>query len=219
MISSNNIYQEIQNITSKLIQCSLCNEQNFPSQQNSSGNKVIISYSNMQDFSIALRNIPYKDIYQELDKNKNYNFKMLDGALIQLLYSYQKNKLISHRLAFFPSPDLESFHNEPEIYEEDEIYADIIAKDILPTPIRFDYDPKSFKEIDHPKSHLTLGQFKNCRIPVSSPITPNVFMKFILQNFYHTAFKRHESELSFPKTLFDNTITAQEKEILHIAIE
>ena len=44
-------------------------------------------------------------------------------------------------------------------------------------------------------------------------------MKFILQNFYHTAFKRHESELSFPKTLFNNTITAQEKEILHIAIE
>lgn len=219
MIGYRKIYQEIQNITSKLIELGLCDERNFPSQQSSSGNQIIISYANMQDLSIALRNIPYKDIYEEFDKKKNYNFKMLDGALIQLLYTYKKKILISHRLAFFPSPFLESFQNEPEIYEDDEIYADIIAKDILPTPIRFDYDPKNFQEIDHPKSHVTLGQFKNCRIPVSSPLTPNVFMTFILRNFYHTAFKKYEQKLNFQTNLFDKTITEKEQHLLHIAIQ
>ncbi|BAQ65433.1 DUF2290 domain-containing protein [Geminocystis sp. NIES-3709] len=219
MITCNNIFKEVQNITSKLIEVGLCDDQNYPSQQKASNNQIIIGYSNMLDLSIALKNISYQYIYEELNKHRNFNFKLLDGALIQILYTFQNNQLISHRLAFFPSPFLESFHNEPEIYEDDEIYADIIAKDILPTPIRFDYDPKNFSEIYHPKCHLTLGQFKNCRIPVSSPLTPNVFMKFILQNFYNTAFIKYQQTLNFETNLFPSTITKTEEQLIHISIK
>ena len=144
---------------------------------------------------------------------------MIDGALIQLLYTYENSNLISHRLAFFPSPDdLKAFQNEPEIYEEEEIYADIISKNILPVPIRFDYDPKNYKEIDHPQCHLTLGQFKNCRIPVSSPITPLTFMSLILRNFYNTAFKKFTDKFPSSQNLFPETITDAEKKLLHINI-
>ncbi|RCJ19216.1 hypothetical protein A6S26_27535 [Nostoc sp. ATCC 43529] len=117
-----------------------------------------------------------------------------------------------------PSPSLEVFQNEPELYEDDEIYADIIAKNILPVPIRFDYDPDNYKEIDHPKCHLTLGQFKNCRIPVCSPITPSTFISFILRSFYNTAFREFTSELTFSSNLFSETISITEKKLLHIAI-
>jgi len=172
----------------------------------------------MRDLSVVLRNVEYTEVYQELDNSENYNVKMIDGALLQLLYTYKNSNLSSHRLAFFPSPFLHDFQNEPEIYEEDEIYADIIAKNILPVPVRFDYDPDNYEELDHPKCHLTLGQFKNCRIPVCSPITPSVFIAFMLHSFYNTAFKKFTYDLNFSSNLFDYAIAPTEKKIIHLAI-
>ena len=218
MINHQDILNDIQNMTTQLIRVGLSVQQNFPSCKSLPNQVYEVTYANMQDLSIVLKNRKYEEIYDELESNKNFNIKMIDGALIQLLYKYQKKTLISHRLAFFPSPYLESFQNEPEIYEDDEIYSDILEKNIMAVPIRFDYDPNNFKEIDHPKCHLTLGQFKNCRIPVSSPITPSLFISFILRNFYNTAFQKFSNELIFQDALFDETITNVEKKLLHLAI-
>ncbi|MEG4204850.1 DUF2290 domain-containing protein [Microcoleus sp. Pol7_A1] len=219
MTSPQEICQEIEEITGKLISIGLSVKQNFPSCTPTGKGSYKIAYSKMQDLSIVLKNVDYKEMYEELDRNDNYNVKMIDGALIQLMYTYENFSLISHRLAFFPSPFLEDFQNDPEIYENDQLYADIIAKNILPVPIRFDYDPDNHQELDHPKSHLTLGQFKNCRIPVCSPIAPSTFISFIVRSFYNTAFKKFTAQLTFSSKLFDKTITSGEKKILHIAIE
>jgi hypothetical protein len=221
MTNNKDIYKQIETITQKLISVGLSVSQNFPSQVSSPSEQGImdrISYSGMKDLAITLKNIEYAEVYKELDKNQDYNVKMIDGALLQFLYTYRNSELISHRLAFFPSPFLHDFQNEPEIYETDEIYADIIAKNILPVPIRFDYDPSNFKELEHPSCHLTLGQFKNCRIPVSAPITPNAFISFILRSFYNTALRKFTDQLNFSSDLFDETITTAEKKILHFAI-
>ena len=218
MINHRDIHQQIEIITQKLILVGLSVSQKYPLCNRTEKDSYEISYSGMQDLSIALKNIRYIEIYEELDKNKNYNIKMIDGALLQLLYTYKNSELSSHRLAFFPSPFLHEFQNEAEIYETDEIYADVIAKNILPVPIRFDYDPGNYKELDHSKCHLTLGQFKNCRIPVCSPVTPCAFTAFILRSFYNTAFRKFTDELDFPSTLFDETIAIAEKKVLHFAI-
>ncbi len=213
MLKSNLIFTQVQEITSKLIRLNLSVEQNFPSHRD--GN---IAYSGINDISIAMKNIAYEDIYENLDKSKNYNIKMLDGALIQFLYSYQSDILSSHRLAFFPSPSLESFQNEPNLYEEDEIYADILAKNIVTFPIRFDYDPSNFDELNHPKTHVTFGQYKNCRIPVTKPLTPELFMNFILRNFYNTAYQKHSEKISISNNSFEETITDREKGVFHLGI-
>jgi len=212
-ISSGNVYKQIRNITSKLISLNLSVEQNFPSKQQ--GN---ISYSGCKDISVALKNIAYEEIYKTLEESKNYNIKMIDGALIHFLYNFELNQLRSHRLAFFPAPNLESFQNEPELYEDDEIYTDILDKNIVTFPVRFDYDPANFQELDHPKSHVTFGQYKNCRIPVSEPLTPNVFINFILRNFYNTAFHKVAHEIPSGDYFFDKTITKKEQKILHLGI-
>ncbi len=207
------ILSQINTITSSLISVGLSVEQNFPSLKDES-----IYITGKQDLSIALKNIAYKEIYAVLDKEKNYNIKMIDGALIQFMYLFDNNELVKYRLAFFPSPSLEEFQNNSEIYETDEIYADIIAKNIIPTPIRFDYDPKNSIKIEHPNSHLTVGQYQSCRIPVSIPITPNIFIDFILRNFYHTAQDKYMEKLSFNKVvLFENCIEDEEKSLLHIS--
>jgi len=208
------IYQQIQIITQKLILVGLSAQQNEPIIKG----KSEIIYAGMKNLSVALKNVEYIEIYKELDKNRNYNIKMIDGALLQFLYTYDRSELISHRLAFFPSPFLYDFQSDPDLYETDEIYADIIARNILPVPIRFDYDPANYRELEHPKCHLTLGQFKNCRIPINSPITPNTFISFILRSFYNTALRKFTSELNFTSDLFDKTITPIEQKIIHIAI-
>lgn len=208
------IFKQINEITSKLIQLGLSVQQNYPTNQ--LGN---IAFSGMQDISVAMKNIAYQEIYKRLDESKNYNIKMLDGALIQMLYAFKKNRLASHRLAFFPAPNLESFQNEPDIYELDEIYADILAKNIVTFPIRFDYDPNGFKEVEHPKTHATFGQYKNCRIPVSEPLTPEVFIIFILRNFYNTAFCQFSVDFNVDNSQrFPKTIIGLEKHLLHFDI-
>ena len=218
MSIANIVLQEIRFLTEKLISVNLSVSQNYPSSVSTSNGGVEITFSGASNLSVALKNIEYYEIYRQLDHSNNYNLKLIDGALIQLSYTFSNDKLVSHRLCFFPSPSFEPFQNEPEIYELDEIYADVIAKNILPIPIRFDFDPANFCEFDHPQSHMTLGQYKNCRIPVSSPISPSVFINFILRSFYNTAYRKFENSFQKAPILFDESITLNERKYLHISI-
>ncbi|AVJ25226.1 MULTISPECIES: DUF2290 domain-containing protein [Pseudomonas] len=213
------IRTQVEKLTADFIGLGLCNSQNFPSLK-SEGSLQEVSYSGTGDLSFILKNQPYQEIYNEILRTNAYNLKMLDGALIQLMYKFENGKLKCHRLAFFPSPDLTEYQNNPEIYEDDEIYADIVMRNIVVFPIRFDFDitEGTYKEIDHPKSHLTLGQYKNCRIPVSAPVTPHAFLAFLLRNFYHTAFKKHADAITIFDETFEESIYPSERLIGHFNI-
>jgi hypothetical protein len=63
-----------------------------------------------------------------------------------------------------------------------------------------------------------LGQYTNCRIPVSSPITPSRFMHFILRNFYHTVHRRYADKLPTFSHVFSETIAASERQVIHMQI-
>lgn len=219
-MKSEQVRAQIERITIFLVECSLCDEQNFPS-VNSNGGHTLITIPNGPDLAIALKgDVDYREIYFRLEETRSFNFRMLDGAIVQLLYDFIGGDLAGHRLSYFPSPFLEPFQNEPELYEDDEVYADILKKNVVPSPIRFDYSSDDEKHIDvhHPKSHLTLGQYQNCRIPVFAPITPIVFMKFLLRNFYNTAYCVHESRMIIPTTYFPACLTENEQAIPHLML-
>lgn len=210
------VFSQIQTLTSDLISISLCVNQKFPAIVESPEGFVDVTVSNLANLSVSLKNIPYHEIYKELASGGLYNLKMVDGALIQMMYRFKKDELVSHRLAFFPSPDLSEYQNNSDIYEEDEIYAEVVAKNIVSTPIRFDFDPKRFEEIHHPRSHLTLGQYVNCRIPVGAPLTPFVFLDFILRSFYNTAHRKFCSTLTNFGERFPLSIVKNEQMVLHV---
>lgn len=136
------------------------------------------------------------------------------------MYGFSNGVLQRHRLAFFPSPDLEEFQSNPDIYLEEEIFIEVVAKNIVPFPIRFDYDAIGSAEqtLTHPRSHLTLGQYQNCRIPVSSPLTPSQFVDFILRNFYRAAFEKYAGGIPQFSDSFEKTILPEEEAIIHLAI-
>ena len=210
------ILKQIKQLTVDVIEAGICDAQNFPSLTRSPGRISEIGISSV-DNSIFLKNIPYSEMYSELLKRKHYNIKMIDGALISLLYRFQNNDIIAHRLSFFPAPNLEVFQNEPELYLEDDIYLEFLDKRIVTVPLRFDFDSgDAFIPVEHPKSHLTLGQYENCRIPVSSAVSPYQFMEFILRNFYHTAQNKSCIHLTKYTDKFEKSIVPEEESLIHV---
>ncbi|MBI5075733.1 MAG: DUF2290 domain-containing protein [Nitrospirae bacterium] len=219
-MNSRETLQQLAQLTETMVGLSLSNDQNFPSTHGQIDRDFEITVNGSDRMTTALKNIAYRDIYAELEQARCFNLKMLDGALVTLQYRFCNGDIREHVLSYFPSPDLEHFQNDPEVYLLDEVYADIIARNIVPFPIRFDFsnDDAKFVEIHHPRSHLTLGQYKNCRIPLCSPVTPLTFGGFILRNFYNTAFRKYSDEIPAPILSFANTITANERKIPHLSL-
>jgi hypothetical protein len=213
--------QQVNDLTVALISISVSNEQNFPSTYGNQDASFEITVGNAAAMTVALKNVAYEDIYQQLNDARCYNFKMLDGALITLRYRFRAQQVCEHSLSYFPSPSLEQFQNEPELYLQDEIYADVVARNIVQFPIRFDFndDDARFVEIHHPYSHLTLGQYKHCRIPVSAPLPPLTFGAFILRNFYNTAFLKFSDDIPESAISCAATITAAERGIPHVMLQ
>lgn len=216
------IKKQINVLIAHLVEVGLADAQNPAFQRKTANGITEITFQGAKSVSIAFKNLAYSEIYRNLLEERAYNLKLLDGALLQMMYSFGKTKLQRHRLAFFPSPHLNEFQNDPDIYLEDEIYADVVARNIVPFPIRFDYDGRDnqYRELVHPKSHLTLGQYEECRIPVSAPMMPSVFVDFVLRNFYHAESHTQyaddlpaTTERSFPRSIFPS-----EQSIVHVVL-
>lgn len=213
------IKEDIDGLISKLIEKGICDDSNF-SAIRSYGSREEVTFSGSEHVSIGLSNAEYDNIYHELANKRSYNMKLVDGALIQMMYRIECNELRQHRLAFYPSPNLLPFQENPDDYMGDDLFIEIIQRKIVPFPLRFDFDARDDVCIDitHPKSHLTLGDVKGCRIPVSAPLTPRCFIEFILRNFYQTETHDFANDLPRHRIKFSPSITKNEKNIIHIVV-
>lgn len=213
------IKEDIDGLISELIGNGVCDDSNF-SAIRSCGSKADVTFSGSEHVSIALGDIEYAEIYRELADKRSYNMRLVDGALLQMMYRMEGDDLQQHRLAFYPSPSLLPFQDDPDAYMRDEIFIEIVQRRIVPFPLRFDFDAREgvHVDVDHPKSHLTLGDVKGCRIPVSAPLTPRWFVEFILRNFYQT--ERHDfvADLPHHKIKFPTSITANEVRHMHMVV-
>lgn len=210
---------EITSITRFLMDRGLINDQTFPRRRIISGH-TIVDYPTILPGATLLRNEPYPEVYRAQLNERSFNFLMLDGALVQMTYKFHGNRLVSGRLAFLPSPDLSEYQNDPEVYSLDTMFAEVVDRRVVTVPMRFDFDSdeKVVAEVHHPKSHLTLGQYANCRIAATAAITPGAFIEFVLRSFYNTASRQHSTELPIAVHRFEPTISATESRLVHIGI-
>lgn len=211
------VRKQIEDLTSRLLFTSLCVQQFPPSIKPVDGGAVRVGLRISQ--SIALKDVSYDDVYKELDQNEAYHIKLVDGGLIAFQYLFNSaGELIEHRLAYFPCPTLPSAEDAPALYEQDELYGDITSKRIVRFPIRFDYAPDAYRDVVHPASHMTLGQYANCRIPVAGPLGPTSFGMFIVRNFYFRAYTRHKNAFDRKPPFLSRTetISMAEKRVTHI---
>ena len=181
------IHKDINEMMRALIHSALVNAQHFPVIKGKVGRDCTIGFENDDKITLSFGLDNYEDIYDSLLGNKVYSMRLLDGGLVQISYSFSAAKMTRHRLAFYPNPHTDWDDESCCDCEESESAAlMLLRRDVVPFPIRFDFniDDKSFVPIEHPRSHLTLGGFESCRIPVSTPMPPIAFMRFILRNFY-----------------------------------
>ena len=180
-----------------------------------------VTFKGADSLSSVFGSRNYGDVYGVLLADGAYNLKMLDGALIQMLYRFREDVVASHRLAFYPSPRLLAFQSQPDVYWEDDVYTDIVGEPRFAGPIRFDYDASgsAFEPVVHPRSHITLGEYKYCRIPVTRPVTPVQFVDFVLRNFYKDGPAEDYTRgwpargLSFPESIHPD-----ERLVIHVTI-
>lgn len=165
-------------------------------------NLVELTTPTPNNLSISLKDIPYKEMYSAILAHNNYHVLFADGGLIQLNYLFEKSGvLIKHRLAYFPAP-VEELPTDINLDEEDIKVAELLNSNRMIVPVRFDFDPNGWSGINHTKTHLTLGAYKNCRIPVSEPLGPKAFIQFILSSFYNI--QKHvpgEGFITFPRSV------------------
>ncbi|HWV02965.1 DUF2290 domain-containing protein [Ralstonia sp.] len=210
------VTQQLEQVLGRLIGANLSVKQFRPKVENLLGGAIRIGKLPLA--SLSLRDTPYETIYGELERSESYHVKLCDGGLIIFQYTFNKDgSLYKHRLCYFPSIVLPTIEESPQLYENDELYGDVISQRLVRFPIRFDFDPQNHVDVEHPKSHLTLGQFENCRIPVGGAVGPNAFVMFLLRNFYYRLYKKNKNR--FEKKVHHlpgvDTITDAERRISH----
>jgi len=205
-------------VITTLIQAGLSDEQRYPILRSTGNRCMEVGIEGAPNLSATLKDVPYDEAFLEIEKAGAFNIKMIDGALIQFAYTFERNAVNSHRLAFFPAPSLVSYDEARALYDGDEIYGDIVGRYLVRFPIRFDFSASDEEHIEfnHPKSHLTLGQYKNCRIPVSGPLTPVRFTRFIVRNFYFSAMEMVKFSEVAERVMLNETITVKERSITHM---
>jgi hypothetical protein len=212
------IKNDLETLLAKLIEIGIASDQNFTILRSLSNNEWEVTFAGAEHVSIVMGDIDYAVMYKELADKRSYTAKLLDGGLLQLMYRFKDEHLVKHRLAYYPSPKLLPFHEIPESYLHDELFLDIISRRIVPFPLRFDFDETAARDVVHPMCHLTLGDVKCCRIPVSAPLTPSWFADFVLRNFYLTNRYDFVSKLPKHRLFFDLTITANESCLIHMVV-
>lgn len=163
------------------------------------------------------RDEDYVEYYERVASKGAYSLMLLDGAFIQFYYVFGGKEIISHKLAYLPSP--ETNRRQRRNPDAESIFADVVHNRDELAAFRFDYDARDKVAIDvrHPVSHFTLARCEGCRIPVSSYMSPNRFADFVLRNFYEDDFYEHEDELALEFDSPDETITRKEKNLVHFA--
>lgn len=128
--------------------------------------------------------------YLNLLKEKQFSVLLSDGGIVQYTYSTDSTRITFHRLVFFPCPILFEKEEVEQLSIADLIEnmsdAELVARTQLSAPMRFDFSPQHAAE-DHSASHLHLRA--DSRIPVSGPVSPSQFTRFVMRYFYPANFR------------------------------
>ncbi|WP_165611417.1 DUF2290 domain-containing protein [Mycobacteroides chelonae] len=212
------ILREITELTSALIEQGLVDRQNYAAVTEGPASAWKVAQTGAS-IHLALKNRPYDEVYRSLAETDTYNLVLLDQALMQFSYEGIGNTVLRHRLAYLPSPNLRPFQDDPDLYIAAKHFVEVVGHQVVPVPVRFDFDARDGVSVDvvHPVSHVTLGQYQHCRIPVTHPLSPREFSEFVLHHFYSTpATDRISLNAHMPKQI--PTITDQERDHIHLSI-
>lgn len=121
----------------------------------------------------------------QLDESGAFAWKLIDGALIQLMWEFDRaGGLIKHRFAFLPSPIPAPSDDQQDVMSLAErmgSFLDEVADELcLGGAFRVDYDAAAATDT-HPATHLTLfgAGLEEGRTPIKGPWCLTRFTQFV----------------------------------------
>ena len=184
----------------------------------------------------------YDLIHKTAMRNSDYDFLLNDDSFFQFSCVNEGGNLEKGiiRYAFYENPRVYPTYEEFLVlngfsYEDcgEEFYMDFeqeieeakLKKNV--TPIRYDYDHRFFKPVEHSISHIHIGHNNDIRISTSTILNPAKFVSFVLRNVYpkiwNNAFMNDEAfkELCLSSRrschqVNENYFEDDEKGLLHI---
>jgi hypothetical protein len=158
------------------------------------GLQRIVTYDSGLDLDFAI----HKDFtqiseYRRFVADSMYLVMLNDGALIQASYTYYRDKLLKHRLGFYPCPvnvSRRDLLTEDPLTIIDRVLIGGPSTMFLRSPLRFDY-AQDDATVDHPAVHLTLN-WAHCRIASSAPLSFGHFVRIVFRHFYPKEWKSTE---------------------------
>ena len=212
------LYSEIKGLILFMVGKGLVINQRGPKRISSEGGLIKITFSGAEHLAAVSRNSSYEDVYQESVQRGVYSIIMFGGTLVQIQYEFKNRQLQRHRLAFLPNPIPDLLAPDTQEFAEEDDYTGKTAIVWPSAPLRFDFDLDSHVDVLHPQSHLTLGNAKGCRIPVTHPLTPHSFIDFLLRNFFDSEQERYSNGLPARRRAFGKTISDAESKLIHICV-
>lgn len=176
----------------------------------------------------------YMTLHNRICEKKQFTILTFDNTIIYIEYKFCEEQIAESRYLILP--DLTIFSGEimPEefINEEDERYLEMTDEYQLSFPIRIDFDNGKLKDEkhnpvvpgEHSPSHMHLGFVEGCRIPITRPISPKVFFKFLIENFYRHFYEEHKRDIDTffnikTEDLFNEEIDILDKAKLYFDIK
>lgn len=218
MITSNSVIITLREFLELLLTSDLALYVQWP-KKISIGSTYRITWSSIKG-SLIEGDFATIDEYGAFLKAGQYTAFLYDGAILQISYDFIGNKIVGHRLGYYPWPFFEydkELLSECDPYEVFNMYISEKTICRLNSPIRFDYRQNGEAK-QHARSHVHLNRHYT-RIAVSKPLSLGQFVHFIFKNFYPDDWKIHRFlREKLPNMFGNNYLCLEENDALYLHI-
>lgn len=155
-----------------------------------------LEFENIQD---------YVKKHKQLSKKRQFSMLTYDNTIIYIEYKFAETEIAESRYLVLPDLTIYSGESTPDSYldEEQSVYIEMTNSYQLNFPIRIDFDNGKLKDEsqkpvvpgEHSPSHIHLGFIEGCRIPLSRPLSPKIFFKFLIENFYRNFYEENKQDI------------------------
>jgi len=162
--------------------------------------------------------------YRSLLAGRQFTCVLSDGALLQLAYTFDRDRIATHRLCFYPCPvRLEGEDDELDqgllelidsLLEEEFAGPATEVRFRGRSPIRFDFNAAIARR-DHSACHAH-WESPECRWPVFGPLSVGHFVRFVFRRLYPEVWIQHRFVREWPLHFGRRTMAADEELELHV---
>lgn len=150
--------------------------------------KEVLTWANKDSKNIMYSSfLDAKGMLDDILDNRQFTVELYDKSIFQFECIVNDNKIEKMRMVFLKKDNIIWEIEKINLYESQEDEQDewFEISYGIPIMIRVDYDPSEYVDKVHSKSHLTLSNSQNCRIPMKTYFMFSEFVEFILINFYN----------------------------------